>query len=102
MKTVVQALYWLTVALGNILDIVVMELISKNALNGFAQVYEFIIFAIIMLVDMIGLAFFTRNYLYKEERFQRKNSAYEITYWNIVYLGIQKRISRVIFYPNMI
>ena len=86
MKTVVQALYWLTVALGNILDIVVMELISKNALNGFAQVYEFIIFAIIMLVDMIGLAFFTRNYLYKEERFQRKNSAYEITYWNVVYL----------------
>ena len=86
MKTVVQALYWLTVALGNVLDIVVMELISKNALNGSAQVYEFIIFAIIMLVDMIGLAFFTRNYLYKEERFQRKNSGYEITYWNVVYL----------------
>ena len=81
MKTVVQALYWLTVALGNILDIVVMELISKNTLNGFAQVYEFIIFAIIMLVDMIGLAFFTRKYMYKEERFQRQNSVYEITYW---------------------
>ena len=71
MKTVVQALYWLTFALGNVIDIVIMSILLPKF--GIRKFSEIIIFAIIMLLDMIALYFVSTQYKYKEERIHKND-----------------------------
>ena len=51
--------------MGQLLDIVVMTLLPTNIMAG--QVLEFSIFAVIMLLDMVVLAFLARKYTYIED-----------------------------------
>jgi hypothetical protein len=65
MKSVVQGLYRLTAAIGNLVDLVVMAAFRKLVPS---QKIEFLFFATFMLVDMFLLALLARKYTYKEER----------------------------------
>ena len=65
MKAVVQALYRLTFAFGQVLDIMVMSL-SSTFLGS--QQLEYIFFACLMVLDMVVLSYFSTKYTYKEER----------------------------------
>ena len=64
MKSVVQALYKMSSALGNLLDLVVISASSRLLTS---RTHEFILFACLMLADMAVLAFMARRYNYKEE-----------------------------------
>ena len=73
MKSVLQALFRLTMALGNLLDILVISLFPADQ----SQTLQFILFAVLMLIDMLVLAMIARKYVYKEEadqKFWRNNS----------------------------
>ena len=67
MKSVLQALFRLTMALGNLLDILVISLFPANK----GQTLQFILFACLMLFDMFILALIARKYVYKEEEDQK-------------------------------
>ena len=64
MKSVLQAFFRLTMAMGNLIDIAVMSLFPANQ----AQTMEFVFFAVLMLTDMMVLAWIARKYVYKEEQ----------------------------------
>ena len=66
MKSVLQALFRLTMAFGNLIDIWVMLYFHYQEFPD-PQYYEFLFFAILMLVDMFILALMARKYSYKEE-----------------------------------
>ena len=63
MKSVLQALFRMTMALGNLLDILVIWLFPADL----GQTLLFILFAVLMLIDMLVLAIIARKYVYKEE-----------------------------------
>ena len=65
MKSLVMAFYYLTYAMGEILDILLMTFLPTDIMAG--QVLEFSIFAVIMLLDMVVLAFLARRYTYIED-----------------------------------
>ena len=67
MKSVLQALFRLTMALGNLLDILVISLFPADQ----SQTLQFILFAVLMLIDMLVLALIARKYVYKEEADQK-------------------------------
>ena len=66
MKSLVLALYHLTIALGRVIDILLITILPE-ALRSNGQVVEFIIFSVIMTFDMIILAMLARQYTYHEE-----------------------------------
>ncbi len=61
MKAVLQALYLMTTAIGNLIDIVVV-----SALSGLfsSQAHEFFLFAGLMFLDMAGLMWLAIRYKY--------------------------------------
>lgn len=61
MKSVVQALYLLTTAIGNLIDFVVAAVLSGVNTK---QSHEFLLFAFLMLLDMGVLAFMAIRYEY--------------------------------------
>eukprot|EP00095_Tigriopus_kingsejongensis_P000412 maker-scaffold19_size710362-snap-gene-5.13 protein:Tk00412 transcript:maker-scaffold19_size710362-snap-gene-5.13-mRNA-1 annotation:"peptide transporter family 1-like isoform x2" len=63
MKAVVQALFLQTNAIGNLLDIFVVALLSDLFSS---QAYEFFLFAALMLVDMAILAYLATKYTYSD------------------------------------
>ena len=65
MKSVVQALYRLTMAVGNIIDVFIMVIITPHR---YGQKWEFLFFASLLLLDMCILALISRYYIYKEDR----------------------------------
>ena len=65
MTSLVMAFYYLTYAFGEMLDILLMTFLPTDIMEG--QVLEFSIFAVIMLLDMVLLAFLARRYTYIEE-----------------------------------
>ena len=66
MKSLVLAIYYLTVALGQVLDIILM-LLLPSIVKSRGQIWEFSIFAVIMLIDMVVLALLSRKYTYSED-----------------------------------
>eukprot|EP00094_Tigriopus_californicus_P007929 TCALIF_07633-PA protein Name:"Similar to Slc15a1 Solute carrier family 15 member 1 (Rattus norvegicus)" AED:0.21 eAED:0.21 QI:166/0.07/0.07/0.78/0.92/0.85/14/0/789 len=63
MKAVVQALFLQTNAIGNLLDIFVVALLSGVFKS---QAYEFFLFAALMLIDMAILAWLATRYTYSD------------------------------------
>ena len=59
MKAVLQALYLLTTAIGNLIDLVVVAALSSLFSS---QAQEFFLFAGLMILDMIGLALLAMRY----------------------------------------
>ena len=64
-----QALYLLTTAFGNLIDIVVVSMISGA---GMSQVQEFLLFGLLMFICMGVLAWMTRSYKYVEQENQEE------------------------------
>ena len=63
MKSVLQAMFRLTMAMGNLLDVIII------ICDGYfieRQSMEFLFFAALMLTDMLILALLARKYSYKE------------------------------------
>lgn len=66
MKSVLQAMLRLTMAFGNLIDIIVMYFLHSSEQVS-SQTIEFAVFAVLMLLDMLVLALIARKYKYKEE-----------------------------------
>ncbi|XP_040569789.1 peptide transporter family 1 isoform X2 [Lepeophtheirus salmonis] len=64
MKTVVQALYLLTTAFGNFIDIMIMGIFDSL----FSRAMESFVFSAIMFMDMLILLYLARNYKHYRPR----------------------------------
>ena len=62
MKAVLQALFLLTTAFGDLIDVVVMSAVPRGAFGG--QAGEFLFFAALMFADMLALAALAVRYRY--------------------------------------